>query len=139
MDTITISQYITNGLSNNFIVGAIFFLLLAFVTAKFVQFAFRNPKSKRTPEKDSLKFWWKDNYASVVTFVLMTFPLVVFTEDYVHTIGLQVFKSKNPMWIYYFIGLLFGSATEYILKKLKLIRNEQSDSTTIQGTDEQPN
>ena len=77
----------------------------------------------------SLKFWWLDNYNSVVSFFLMCFPIIVFTEDLVHWLGLNflpdAMKTENPMYIYYIFGLSFGSILEVILKKAKLIRNAQ--------------
>jgi hypothetical protein len=73
----------------------------------------RYRKSNRTPLKASFSFWWLDNYNSVVSFFLMCFPIIVFTEDLVHWLGLNflpdAMKTENPMYIYYaFSGYRLG-------------------------------
>jgi len=109
--------------------AAFFFLLLAFVTSKWFQFTIRDIESERTPLEVSWEFWWLDNYNSVISFFLMCFPIIVFTEDLVHWLGLNFLpdsmKTENPMYIYYIFGLSFGWVLEMILKKAKLIRNAQ--------------
>ena len=129
MDTAYVQNYFTNGIETSFIWAAFFFLFLAFVTSKWFQFTIRNKNSERTPVKMSISFWWLDNYNSVVSFFLMSFPIIVFTEDLVHWLGLNflpyAMKTDNPMYIYYIFGLAFGSILEVILKKAKLIRNAQ--------------
>ena len=129
MDSTYVTNYFTNGIESSFILAAFFFLLLAFVTSKWFQFTIRDKESQRTPLEVSWKFWWLDNYNSVVSFFLMSFPIIVFTEDLVHWLGLNFLpdsmKTENPMYIYYIFGLAFGSILEAILKKAKLIRNAQ--------------
>lgn len=129
MDTAYVQNYFTNGIETSFILAAFFFLFLAFVTSKWFQFTIRNKGSERTPVEISWRFWWLDNYNSVVSFFLMCFPIIVFTEDLVHWLGLNflpdAMKTNNPMYIYYIFGLAFGSILEVILKKAKLIRNAQ--------------
>lgn len=125
MDSTSVEYYFTNGIDSNYFVVALFFLYLAFFTAKWVQFSARSKESKRTPAKVSLEFWLLDNYNSLILFGLMSFPLVVFSKEFVHWLGLNIIHSDNPMWTYYFIGLAFGSAGEWMLKKLNLIRNAQ--------------
>jgi hypothetical protein len=129
MDSSYVQNYFTNGIESSFILAAFFFLLLAFCTSKWFQFTIRDIESNRTPLKASFSFWWLDNYNSVVSFFLMCFPIIVFTEDLVHWLGLNflpdAMKTENPMYIYYIFGLSFGWILEVILKKAKLIRNAQ--------------
>ena len=129
MDSSYVQNYFTNGIESSFISAAFFFLLLAFVTSKWFQFTIRDKVSNRTPLKASFSFWWLGNYNSVVSFFLMCFPIIVFTEDLVHWLGLNflpdAMKTENPMYIYYIFGLSFGWILEVILKKAKLIRNAQ--------------
>ena len=129
MDSIYVQNYFTNGIESSFISAAFFFLSLAFVTSKWFQFTIRDIESERTPLNPSWKFWWLDNYNSVVSFFLMCFPIIVFTEDLVHWLGLNflpdAMKTENPMYIYYIFGLSFSWVLEVILKKAKLIRNAQ--------------
>ena len=129
MDSTYVTNYLTNGIESSFILAAFFFLLLAFVTSKWFQFTIRNVESERTPLDPSWKFWWLDNCNSVVSFFLMCFPIIVFTEDLVHWLGLNflpdAMKTENPMYIYYIFGLSFGWVLEAILKKAKLIRSAQ--------------
>jgi hypothetical protein len=129
MDSIYVTNYFTNGIESSFILAAFFFLLLAFVTSKWFQFTIRDIESERTPLEVSWKFWWLDNYNSVISFFLMCFPIIVFTEDLVHWLGLNflpdAMKTENPMYIYYIFGLSFSWVLEVILKKAKLIRNAQ--------------
>ena len=83
MDTTNyVQNYLTNGIESSFILAAFFFLFLAFVTSKWFQFSIRNKESERTPMKVSFEFWWIDNYNSVISFFLMCFPMIVFTEDF---------------------------------------------------------
>ena len=129
MDSIYVTNYFTNGIESSFILAAFFFLFLAFVTSKWFQFTIRDIESERTPLEVSWKFWWLDNYNSVISFFLMCFPIIVFTEDLVHWLGLNflpdAMKTENPMYIYYIFGLSFSWVLEVILKKAKLIRNAQ--------------
>ncbi len=129
MDSTYVEDYLTNGIDSSFIMAAFFFLFLAFVTSKWFLFSIRDKYSDRTPLDVSWKFWLIDNYNSAVSFFLMSFPIIVFTEDLVRWLGLNFLpdgmKTENPMYIYYVIGLSFGSILESILKKAKLIRNAQ--------------
>ena len=123
MDTLSIGQYLTNGISYQFIKVAFIFLLLSYITSKVFQLMLRDRAANRTPEKGSFSFWWKDNYFSVVLFFLMAFPLIVFTEDLVLWLNIEVIHFTNPMFIYYFLGLIFNIIVERVLKALKLVRN----------------
>jgi hypothetical protein len=126
MDKISVSKYLTGGLSFQFIAVAFIFLTLSFLTSKVIQFMLRDSMGERTPQKLSFTFWIKDNKFSIVVFALTCFPLVVFTEDFVSWIGLKIFNVKNQMFVYYFLGLAFSSVMEKILKKLELVRSLNS-------------
>lgn len=124
MDTLSFANYFTGGVSSQFIFAALIFLILAFITIKVGQFMRRDVKGERTPEKASFKFWWNDNYMSVVLFALAAYPLIVFSKEFVLMIGeIPFLKSENPMWIYYVLGGVFGYAGELILKRFNVVRN----------------
>lgn len=99
--------FISGGMTPQHLLAALSFAAMGWLIYKTITGITRVKASTRSPRAWSWSFWIKDNYKQAITHAVLMFILVRFAAEILAKsgVGAEIIESKDPMWIYFVVGV----------------------------------